>query len=201
MKNHKTVSTTKFILKRIIPRSETDNKFDQEGEHLVKRNNVRSAFNNFNKTMPRQNKVNKFNQIQNSEIMFEDFSYQSRVDNYSSIDYYQKSKDIYEFLNKIRMQPELLITILNNLLNEVKNQENTSSTGKNDLVTSDKTNISAITKQNLNEDDLLPNQLYRFSFRFKKRNHKFNFDQKISSRASYLVRESIFKHIRVLNRS
>jgi hypothetical protein len=108
---------------------------EDEDDMLIKdgckKNNLVSTFKNFKKNNPKMNRsglVNMINESQKSEILFEDFSYLSRKTAESSVDYYQISKNIFDFINRIRLHPEKYVNMITSIINEFSTSQ--ESNGK-----------------------------------------------------------------------
>jgi len=86
---------------------------------LHRNNKINSNFNNFNKLSSNHKKKNSQSELNRSEILFEDVSIASRTFETLTIDYYQISKNVFELLNTIRMNPDRCLNSLNNLIDDI----------------------------------------------------------------------------------
>jgi hypothetical protein len=130
----------KYLAKKKLKQQNIlDTNEEDEDDVLIndKCKNANSGFKNFKKNNPKINRlalVNLMNESQKSEILFEDFSYQSKKTVESSIDYYQISKTMFEFLNRIRLNPEKYVSMITNIINEFSNIQTVSTNSLNGQV-------------------------------------------------------------------
>lgn len=131
----------KYLVKNNLKKKQIILETNQEDEEDIlcidKYKNAKTGFENFKKNNPKMNRldlVNIINESQKSEILFEDFSYLSKKTVETSLDYYQMSKTMFEFLNSIRLNPEKYVTTITNIINEFSNSQTMSTNHSNGQV-------------------------------------------------------------------
>jgi hypothetical protein len=95
-----------------------------ENSKLVKgiKNKVKdSNFNNF--TRNKRHTRKQLTESSRSEILFEDISFISKTNETFIMDQYQNSKQVFDFINNIRLNPEKCLNSLYTLINELNPQE------------------------------------------------------------------------------